>query len=505
MISLLLYAAVLILALICLDNLMKNKEYEKIPGPKGLILLRNTLEVLLDPVKLFYYFRGLSIKYNRLFKLTIGHVKAVIIYHPEDVEVLISGNKNNTKGFVYTFIEPWLKEGLLTSKGSTWQHRRKMLQPGFHFNILINFKSTIEENCRKLVEQLQSETCKPKTDITPYVDDFTLNCICETAMGTKLDEEITNFGKVYKEGIYKLGQYAVYRAQRPWLYPDFIFKFTDIGRKQSEILNILKSFRDKVIDKRRVYKNELADSTDASYVDDNNNLCTSLSGKKKMAMLDLLLEAEKASIIDAKGIGEEVDTFMFGGHDTSANAIQFTLMLFANNQEAQDRAVEECSEIVGDSDRSLTLADLANMKYLECCIKECLRLYPPLPVITRKVSQPLKLKEYEVPAGAECAVSIFDLHRRSDQFEEPLQFRPERFLAEKPTWHPYAYIPFSAGPRNCIGQKFAMIELKMALAAILLRYRILPITAPQDLVFVTDYVLRIKNPIHVKFEERQPI
>ncbi|XP_072942377.1 cytochrome P450 4C1-like [Epargyreus clarus] len=504
MISLLLYAVVLLLALVFLDHLMKNKEYEKIPGPPGKFLLQNTLDVQLDSVKLFYYLRALSKKYNRLYKLMVGYVKGVAIYHPEDVEVLLSSNETTTKGFLYTFIQPWLKEGLLTSKGSMWQHRRKMLQPAFHFNLLTNFKSIIEENCSKLVDQLQAETSKPQTDITPYVDDFTLNSICETAMGTKLDEETNNFGKVYKDGIYKLGQYAVYRAQRPWLYPDFLFRFTHIGRKQRDILEILTSFRDKVIDKRRMYKNELAASTDLSYGDDNENFCASKSAKKKMAMLDLLLEAEKAGIIDAKGIGEEVDTFTFGGHDTSANALQFTLMLLANNQEAQDKAVEECNAIIGDSNRSLTLADLANMKYLECCIKESMRLYPPVPLITRKASRPFKLKEYEVPPGTECAVMIFDLHRRSDQFDKPLEFRPERFL-EKPTWHPYAYIPFSAGPRNCIGQKFAMIEIKIALAAILRRYRILPVTTPQDLVFVVDYVLRIKQPIHVKFEERQPM
>lgn len=126
-------------------------------------------------------------------------------------------------------------------------------------------------------------------------------------MGTKLDEEDNSFGKTYKEGIYKLGQYAVYRAQRIWMYPNFIFKLTSIGRRQENILRILTSFRDRVIENRRNYYNNLNNNFNEKEIDN-----IEISGKKKMALLDLLLQAEKDGIIDANGIGEEVDTFMFG-------------------------------------------------------------------------------------------------------------------------------------------------------------------------------------------------
>ncbi|CAH0727379.1 unnamed protein product, partial [Brenthis ino] len=412
----------------------RNKEFDKIPGPPGIFLLNNTLELVMDP-------------------------------------------------------------------GPKWHQRRKLLTPAFHFNVLTNFKGVIEDNCDKFVENLKAEANQTKTRILPYINEFALNSICETAMGTKLDEESTNFGKLYKDSIYKIGQYAVYRAQRVWMYPSFIFNLTKIGRKQKQILNNLTSFRNRVIEKRR----NRNDTINMHFVDElnaDNEENVHLNEKKKMAMLDLLIKAEKDGAIDSQGIGEEVDTFMFGGHDTSANALQFTMMLLANHPDVQDKVVEECDLIFGSSDCSLTMADLAQMKYLECCIKESLRLYPPLPVITRRNNEPLKLGDYEVPAGTECAILIFDLHRRIDQFVEPQEFRPERFLVE-PTWHPYAYIPFSAGPRNCIGQKFAMMELKLALSAVLRRYRLLPVTTPQDIIFVTDYVLRVRDPIYVKLEKRK--
>ncbi|CAH0727375.1 unnamed protein product, partial [Brenthis ino] len=189
------------------------------------------------------------------------------------------------------------------------------------------------------------------------------------------------------------------------------------------------------------------------------------------------------------------------GHDTTSTALLFTLMLLANHQEEQNKAFEECFRIFGTSKRTATMSDLAEMKYLESCIKESLRLYPPVYYISRSCDEPLYLKNYKCPPGIDCGILIIDLHRRSDQFVEPMRFRPERFM-EEPTWHPFAYIPFSAGHRNCIGQKFAMMEMKLVLSAVLRKYRLLPVTKPQDIRFILDIILRPKDPIYVKFEER---
>ncbi|XP_049879486.1 cytochrome P450 4C1-like isoform X3 [Pectinophora gossypiella] len=450
----------------------------------------------MDPVKLFYYFRSLANQYKHLFKLKLGPKMVLIVHNPEDVETIISGVSNSSKGFLYRFIKPWLQEGLLLSDGPKWQHRRKILTPTFHFNILRHFCSVLEENSRKLVEQLESEVGMPKTNVSSYIIDFTLNSICETAMGTKLDPETSDVGKRYKDSVHKLGTLLVHRSQRVWTYPDWVFSLTSAGRKQKEVLDLLGSFRDNVINKRRENNNN---NSQTFILDDKDDDIT--PGKKKLAMLDLLLQAEKEGIIDAKGIGEEVDTFMFEGHDTTGTALQFAFMLLANNPESQEKVAAECYEIFGDSDREATMNDLGKMKYLECCIKEAIRLYPPVAFIMRKIDKNLKLKQYEVPAGIDCAILIYDLQRRNDQFVEPQQFRPERFLVE-PTWHPYAYLPFSAGPRNCIGQKFAMMEMKHSLSAVIRRYRLRPVTRPADVVFVTDFILRPRDPIYVQFQHR---
>ncbi|XP_022116626.2 cytochrome P450 4C1-like [Pieris rapae] len=468
---------------------LKCKEFQVIPGPRGIFILHNALEFMMDPVKLFYYFRGLTNTYKRLFKLQLGPVKVIIIHNPEDIEAVINGTKYISKGYVYNFIKPWLKEGLILSKGKKWHVRRKMITPAFHFNVLNNFKLVIEKNARNLLKFLDRETKSPKTDISPLLHNFTLNTICETAMGITIDEESTQTYSVqeYKRSIHKLGQYAVYRAQRVWLYPDFVFNLTNIGRKQKKVLRILSSFRTQVVDKRR--EQNLDGQEDFKQT------------KKSVVLLDILLQAERDRLIDSEGIGEEVDTFMFGGHDTTSIALTFIFLLLANHQNVQEKIVDELNNVLSSFDGDVTTAELLQMKYMECCIKESLRLYPPIPAITRNIDVPLKLRDYEIPSGTECGILIYDLHRRSDQFVEPLEFRPERFQTE-PTWQPYGYIPFSAGPRNCIGQKFAMMEMKLAVTTVLRRFRLLPVTTPRDLIITTDYVLRTKHPVYVKFQKR---
>ncbi len=112
---------------------------------------------------------------------------------------------------------------------------------------------------------------------------------------------------------------------------------------------------------------------------------------------------------------------------------------------------EELDQVFGNSDRSCTMNDAAKLKYLELCIKEALRLYPSVPGIERQLSEDVQLRDYKFAAGTTIFILIYALHRHEDYFPDPLAFKPERFLNDTGK-HPYAFVPFSAGPRNCIGK-----------------------------------------------------
>lgn len=177
--------------------------------------------------------------------------------------------------------------------------------------------------------------------------------------------------------------------------------------------------------------------------------------KKRLAMLDLLLSVqEENGGISEDGIREEVDTFMFEGHDTTSVSLCFTLMLLANNKNIQEKIYEEVMDVFGHACRKPTYQDLQNLKYLELCIKECLRLYPSVPLISRIATVDITLPSgYFIPKGVTFLIHLYDLHHNPDIYPNPEKFDPDRFLPENcVNRHPFAYLPFSGGPRNCIGR-----------------------------------------------------
>ncbi|KZS02129.1 Uncharacterized protein APZ42_000953, partial [Daphnia magna] len=145
-------------------------------------------------------------------------------------------------------------------------------------------------------------------------------------------------------------------------------------------------------------------------------------------------------------------------------ALAFTwfLYLISRHPDKQKLLMEELSIVFGDSDRPCTVQDLAELKYLECCIKETLRLYPSAPFILRRLPEDVEIGGYILPKGVTIGMLIYGMHHNPQVYPDPEEFKPERFFPENSVGrHPYAFIPFSAGPRNCIGQKFAMLELKV--------------------------------------------
>ncbi|KAJ3659324.1 hypothetical protein Zmor_011018 [Zophobas morio] len=195
---------------------------------------------------------------------------------------------------------------------------------------------------------------------------------------------------------------------------------------------------------------------------------------------------------------------MFEGHDTTAAALSFSLMLIACHKNVQDLIVAEIEAVAGDLHNKPTFNDLQQMKYLERVLKEVLKLYPSVSFISRKLGEELVTATgYKIPKDTMVHLHIYDLHHNPEFYPDPETFDPDRFLPEiAKNRYPFAYLPFSAGPRNCIGQRFAMLELKAALCGILSKYVLEPVDTPDTITVVVDVVLRTKDEIKVKFLPR---
>lgn len=342
-------------------------------------------------------------------------------------------------------------------------------------------------------------------NLAPVMSQFTLNTMCETSMGIKIDS--LDEPDEYRKNIYKIAEHLVMRMVTPWLFSDAIYNFLGYRVQLDKHLNKIHSFTRKIIRTRRekaLADGGLLENGGRGEEDNSADGVYFKARKQRYAMLDTLLAAEAQGLIDEEGIREEVDTFTFEGHDTTSTALTFILFLLGTHRDVQEKVYEEISSICAQNDyKPLELAQYNSMAYTERVIKECLRLYPPVSFISRESSEEFKLYGHSIPPNTLVHLHIYDIHRDPKYFPDPELFDPDRFLPENCEHrHPFAYIPFSAGPRNCIGQKFAILEIKTVLEQLLMAFRIQAITKRKDIVFISDLVLRSKNPIEVLFVPR---
>ncbi|KAK3084664.1 hypothetical protein FSP39_017144 [Pinctada imbricata] len=193
--------------------------------------------------------------------------------------------------------------------------------------------------------------------------------------------------------------------------------------------------------------------------------------KRHLDFLDILLSAkdEDGTGLTDEEIREEVDTFLFAGHDTTASAISWLTYYLGKYPEEQQKVYEEVRNLTKGED-NFTWENINDCRYLALFIKEAMRITPPVPIIVRYLTKPFEFDGVEIPAGTQVGLFIVHINNHPSVWKDHEVFRPERFLTENVNSRdPYAYVPFSAGPRNCIGQRFAMDEVKVIIARLLLR------------------------------------
>ncbi|XP_042883728.1 cytochrome P450 4c3-like isoform X2 [Penaeus japonicus] len=488
---------------------------EQIPGPRALPIVGNALEVNVEPRDLFHKLCDFC-DYGKVSRVWIGLQPYCFLSEAKATEncfkllkgdhtsgvftlVILSSQKHLDKSRDYNFLHPWLGTGLLTSTGSKWHTRRKLLTPAFHFKILEDFVEIFNYQSNKMIKLLEKKADGNCFDIFPFITLCTLDIICETAMGCKIDAQDNSESK-YVQAVYRIGALVQHRQARPWLQPDILFKLSGYQKEHDACLKLLHDFSYETIRNRRREFQESKKSKDQNATEDE-----AIGKKKRLAFLDLLLEySDGVSQLSDEDIREEVDTFMFEGHDTTAAAINWSLYLLGCHPEVQARVHEELDAIFGDSDRPVTMADLREMKVTENCIKEALRLFPSVPFIARELKEDVVINDYHIPSGTTVLVVTYRLHRDPEQFPNPEVFDPDRFLPENCKGrHPYAYVPFSAGPRNCIGQKFAQIEEKIVLSNIMRKFRVESTVRREDLRILGELILRPEDGNFVKLFPRE--
>ncbi|XP_074600599.1 cytochrome P450 4c3-like [Brevipalpus obovatus] len=495
---------------------------EKIPGPPSHWLLGHA-NLVLDLDKIGFPYGTYVLIYQmlastpliygkeRICRMWLGLRPFVLLFTPESVETILTSTVLTDKANEYDFLKPWLGEGLVTSNRNKWKMRRKILTPAFHFRILNDFLPIINEHANVLVEKLKmiiEESQSSPIDIVQPMTLCTLDVICDTAMGIKVHGQEKE--SEYVNCLHQVSELILERLTRPWLWPNFIFAYSKRGRKFKRCLKVMKDFTMSVIKERKKewisrQKQKSAKNSGKDSERDSDIFCPD---RKRMAFLDLLLEHHlDNNHLTLEDVREEVDTFMFAGHDTTAMAISWTLYMLGLHMDVQERVRKEIDEILDtDSDQidlKFTAEQLKEMRYLDCVLKEIQRIYPTAPFIGRELCEDTMIDGYLVPKGTTCAIFTYLVHRNEEIFPKPEVFDPDRFLPENTNGrHPFAYIPFSAGPRNCIGQKFAIMEQKAVVANVIRNFYLTTVEERDKLIISGEMILRSRNGLFVKLKKR---
>ncbi|XP_001356361.3 cytochrome P450 4e3 [Drosophila pseudoobscura] len=398
------------------------------------------------------------------FVFWIGYTPHLAVTNPKHLEYILNSQSLIQKSTIYELLHPWLGYGLLTSHGSKWHKHRKMITPSFHFNILQDFHEVMNENSTKFIAQLRRDAAGGSIiDFQDHAHYLTLDVICDTAMGVPInamEHRNSAIVQAFKDMCLSVNM----RAFHPFKRSNRIYSLSPEYAGYQRTLKTLQDFTYDIIEKR----------VETLQAGQNSSDSDSSSPRKKMAFLDTLL----SSTVDGRPltrqeIYEEVSTFMFEGHDTTTSGVAFAGYLLSRHPEAQQKMYQEQCNVMGSElDRDATFQEIAQMKYLDLFIKEAQRVYPSVPMIGRYADKDYMINGTLVPKGTTINLALVLLGYNDRIFKDPHHFRPERFEEEKPG--PFEYVPFSAGPRNCIGQKFALLELKTVISKLVRSFEVLP-------------------------------
>uniref|UniRef100_A0A8C4YNC6 Cytochrome P450 4B1-like n=1 Tax=Gopherus evgoodei TaxID=1825980 RepID=A0A8C4YNC6_9SAUR len=375
---------------------------------------------------------------------------------------------------------------LLTLQGPKWFQHRKLLTPGFHYGVLKPYVSLITKSTQVMLDKWEHLITQEKSvELFGHVSLMTLDSILKCAFSHESNCQMDRSNS-YIKSVYEITYQINYRI---WYLPyqiDFIYWLSRDGRRFQKACEMVHLQTDKVIKER---KKSLKDERELEKI----------QKKRHLDFLDILLCAkdEKGDGLSDEDIRAEVDTFMFGGHDTTASGICWTLYCLAMYPEHQQKCREEIRELLGDRE-TIQWDDLGKMPNTTMCIKESMRIFPPVPFVGRQLSKPITFHDGRyLPEGTLVGINIYLIHRDPSLWKDPEVFDPMRFSPENSSKrHSHAFMPFSAGARNCIGQQFAMIEMKVAIALSLLRFEfsLNPAKIPRK---IPQMVLQSKNGIHI--------
>ncbi|XP_037029512.1 cytochrome P450 4V2-like [Bradysia coprophila] len=480
-------------------NSKTRSEFSKLPQPAGklpvvghsLLLLKRGVDITESSFEAFYKY---AVEYHEfgLYAFALAFQPTVHIFSAEHFEKLMTSNTHINKSTSYSPLRPWLGTGLIVSGGDKWHKDRKSLTPAFHFKIMDEFNPLINKHARVLCDKIKTTLNMEVTNCVATLSACALDTICETSMGVDMKTQTCESDEnSFSTSFIEFNKLATKRALNSLLSQnERLYAMTPDGRRSKRLIKNMHDFTGGIVRQRK----KEVESTIRTGVGE---------GKRKLkSLLDLMLDIHlNDNSLNLQDIQFQLDNFAFAGHDTVSNAISFVLVCLANYTDVQHRVRAEITEVIGDGATEISTDHLSKFPYLEMVIKESMRVYPPVPFTGRHLHENLTLGDHVIPKGTDIWMNYFALNRNPTHWPEPNKFDPERFSPENSTGrHPFAFVPFSAGQRNCIGQRYAKTFMKIVIAQIVTQFEIIPVTTIGDLTLSFEITIKTMKPIQLKFK-----
>ncbi|XP_062563663.1 cytochrome P450 4C1-like [Armigeres subalbatus] len=432
-------------------------------------------------------------EFNREAKLFLGYIGLIPIFCTGDPDmaqrILIDFTD---KPYLYDFLK--VKKGVFAANAHIWRDQRKALSPAFNTRILSSYLSIFTNRSKNMIRRLESMAVTGETfNILDYATTCTLEMVCETTLG--FDSSAFNGIEEFGAKIHKLFSIAARRIIKFDHHFDFIYRWYEDCRDDKTLRKYLTAYVMQVYeDAHDRYSKGLMNNI----ADVDENQCF----RKPQTFVNQLFTStrkfERDEIID------NIQTMIGAGTDTSAHVISFTLLQLAMDSHYQQKVYEEIVQVFPEKEPNVTMEGLSELKLTEMVLNEILRLYPAGPILLRENKAKTTLCDQQLPKGCMFAISIYNIHRRKDLWGPDADcFNPERFSPERSAGrHPFAFLGFSGGPRNCLASRYAMISIKIVIVFLMKSFRFKTNILKEDIRFTYDALLRIAGGHMIQIEKR---
>ena len=439
------------------------------PGPKGRFLLGHLPEIAGDRQK---FYAHCAQEYGDCTVAWHGLMPIWLLNHPDLIrQVFVTESHIFQKDWRYLILGRLFGTGLVTSSGKFWLKQRRLMQPAFSKRHVGSYGEDMVTLARELSDSwIDGEVRDVHADMTR----LTMSILAKTIFGI----ELSGLGEIFVRRYTDAFRCIEHLMVSLWPMPAWVPTPTNVKlRRQVALLD--RSLYELIRERRQKE-----------------------GGEDLLSVLIRTRDAEGGAVMTDRHLRDEVMTLLSAGHDTTALATTYSMHMLAEHPDTSRALREELDRVLAG--RPPTVADLPRLVYTESFVREVLRLYPPIPSLTRIAVAATELGGYPLPAGTNVVINPWVTHRDARWFEQPEQFRPDRWangLAER--LPQFAFFPFGGGTRVCIARDFAMMEIILVLATIAQRYHFTRSEGPGWHI-VPSLTLKPSGPVELRVSRMRP-